>query len=45
MVLCTDKTGTLTQDQIALARLADVFGHLPEEVPRTRDNVVESAVT
>jgi len=26
-VLCTDKTGTLTQDKIALARHADVFGH------------------
>jgi Mg2+-importing ATPase len=26
-VLCTDKTGTLTQDKIALARHTDVFGH------------------
>jgi len=26
-VLCTDKTGTLTQDKIALARNTDVFGH------------------
>jgi len=31
-VLCTDKTGTLTQDKIALARHADVFGHLSDEV-------------
>jgi len=31
-VLCTDKTGTLTQDKIALARHADVFGHPSEEV-------------
>ncbi len=26
-VLCTDKTGTLTQDKIFLARHTDVFGH------------------
>ena len=31
-VLCTDKTGTLTQDKIALARKADVFGHPSDEV-------------
>lgn len=31
-VLCTDKTGTLTQDKIALARHADVFGRQSEEV-------------
>jgi Mg2+-importing ATPase len=31
-VLCTDKTGTLTQDKIALARHADVFGHPSEQV-------------
>jgi Mg2+-importing ATPase len=31
-VLCTDKTGTLTQDKIALARHADVFGNPSEEV-------------
>jgi P-type Mg2+ transporter len=31
-VLCTDKTGTLTQDQIALARHADVFGENSDEV-------------
>ena len=31
-VLCTDKTGTLTQDRIALARHADVFGQTSEEV-------------
>jgi Mg2+-importing ATPase len=31
-VLCTDKTGTLTQDRIALARHADIFGHPSEEV-------------
>ncbi len=31
-VLCTDKTGTLTQDRIALARHADVFGNTSEEV-------------
>jgi Mg2+-importing ATPase len=31
-VLCTDKTGTLTQDKIALARHADVFGHPSDEV-------------
>ena len=31
-VLCTDKTGTLTQDKIALARHTDVFGHESEEV-------------
>ncbi|MBC7444497.1 MAG: magnesium-translocating P-type ATPase [Polaromonas sp.] len=31
-VLCTDKTGTLTQDKIALARHTDVFGKESEEV-------------
>ena len=31
-VLCTDKTGTLTQDRIALARHVDAFGQPSEEV-------------
>jgi Mg2+-importing ATPase len=31
-VLCTDKTGTLTQDKIALERHTDVFGHESDEV-------------
>lgn len=31
-VLCTDKTGTLTQDKIALARHTDVFGKESDEV-------------
>ncbi len=31
-VLCTDKTGTLTQDKIFLERHTDVFGHDSEEV-------------
>ncbi|MCJ0765067.1 magnesium-translocating P-type ATPase [Variovorax terrae] len=31
-VLCTDKTGTLTQDKIALERHTDVFGNSSEEV-------------
>lgn len=31
-ILCTDKTGTLTQDKIALARHADVEGHDTDEV-------------
>ncbi len=31
-VLCTDKTGTLTQDKVALARHTDVFGHESEDV-------------
>ena len=31
-VLCTDKTGTLTQDRIVLERHTDVFGHSSEEV-------------
>ena len=31
-LLCTDKTGTLTQDKIALARHADVFGETSDEV-------------
>ena len=31
-VLCTDKTGTLTQDKIFLERHTDVFGHDSDEV-------------
>jgi len=31
-VLCTDKTGTLTQDQVALGHHIDAFGHTSEEV-------------
>ena len=31
-VLCTDKTGTLTQDRIVLARHVDAFGQASEEV-------------
>ncbi len=31
-VLCTDKTGTLTQDRIALARHTDAFGRTSEPV-------------
>src|SRR6185369_5631786 len=31
-VLCTDKTGTLTQDKIALARHADAFGQPSDDV-------------
>jgi P-type Mg2+ transporter len=31
-VLCTDKTGTLTQDRIALARHADAYGQDTDEV-------------
>ena len=31
-LLCTDKTGTLTQDRIALARHVDIFGQTSEEV-------------
>ncbi len=31
-VLCTDKTGTLTQDRIALARKTDAFGQPSREV-------------
>jgi hypothetical protein len=31
-ILCTDKTGTLTQDKIALARHADVYGADTDEV-------------
>ena len=31
-VLCTDKTGTLTQDKIALSRKCDVFGESSDEV-------------
>lgn len=31
-VLCTDKTGTLTQDKVALARHVDVFGNPSDEV-------------
>lgn len=33
-VLCTDKTGTLTQDKIALERHTDVFGAPSDEVLR-----------
>ncbi|WP_353234909.1 magnesium-translocating P-type ATPase [Diaphorobacter ruginosibacter] len=33
-VLCTDKTGTLTQDRIALERHTDVMGHPSDEVLR-----------
>ncbi|MFJ2992689.1 magnesium-translocating P-type ATPase [Pandoraea sp. NPDC087047] len=31
-VLCTDKTGTLTQDKICLERHTDVWGHFSEDV-------------
>ncbi|WP_082549257.1 magnesium-translocating P-type ATPase [Rhizobacter sp. Root404] len=31
-VLCTDKTGTLTQDQVALARSTDAFGNPSDDV-------------
>jgi Mg2+-importing ATPase len=31
-VLCTDKTGTLTQDKVALARHTDAFGNPSDEV-------------
>ncbi|HEY9223837.1 MAG TPA: magnesium-translocating P-type ATPase, partial [Variovorax sp.] len=31
-LLCTDKTGTLTQDRIAVARHTDAFGHASAEV-------------
>ncbi len=31
-VLCTDKTGTLTQDQVALGQHIDAFGNTSEEV-------------
>ncbi|KWR85476.1 magnesium-translocating P-type ATPase [Cupriavidus sp. IDO] len=31
-VLCTDKTGTLTQDKIVLERHTDVLGHVSDEV-------------
>ena len=31
-ILCTDKTGTLTQDQVALARHADAYGQDTDEV-------------
>uniref|UniRef100_UPI00286B01FB magnesium-translocating P-type ATPase n=1 Tax=Methylibium sp. TaxID=2067992 RepID=UPI00286B01FB len=31
-VLCADKTGTLTQDKIALARHADIYGQPSDEV-------------
>ncbi|KDD04081.1 magnesium-importing ATPase [Bordetella bronchiseptica MBORD681] len=33
-VLCTDKTGTLTQDRIALERHTDAFGNSSDEVLR-----------
>ncbi len=31
-VLCTDKTGTLTQDRVVLERHVDILGHASEEV-------------
>lgn len=31
-ILCTDKTGTLTQDKIVLERHTDVFGNVSDEV-------------
>ena len=31
-ILCTDKTGTLTQDKVALARHADAYGNDTDEV-------------
>ena len=33
-ILCTDKTGTLTQDKVAVARKDDAFGQPSEEVLR-----------
>ncbi|WP_163616285.1 hypothetical protein, partial [Klebsiella pneumoniae] len=33
-ILCTDKTGTLTQDKIVLERHTDVFGASSERVLR-----------
>mgnify|MGYP005844933657 CR=1 FL=1 len=31
-VLCTDKTGTLTQDKVVLERHVDIIGHVSEDV-------------
>ena len=31
-ILCTDKTGTLTQDQVVLERYVDIIGHTSEDV-------------
>ncbi len=31
-ILCTDKTGTLTQDRVVLERHVDILGHTSEEV-------------
>jgi Mg2+-importing ATPase len=31
-ILCTDKTGTLTQDRVVLERYVDIVGHTSEEV-------------
>jgi len=31
-ILCTDKTGTLTQDKVVLERHVDIVGHISEEV-------------
>ncbi len=31
-VLCTDKTGTLTQDRVILERYVDITGHMSEDV-------------
>ena len=31
-ILCTDKTGTLTQDRVVLERHVDIIGHTSEEV-------------
>jgi len=33
-VLCTDKTGTLTQDRVVLERYVDVTGRQSEDVLR-----------
>ena len=35
-VLCTDKTGTLTQDKVILERHVDIFGHESDRVLRVR---------
>ena len=31
-ILCTDKTGTLTQDRVVMERHVDIVGHISEEV-------------
>jgi len=31
-ILCTDKTGTLTQDQVVLERHVDILGHTSDEI-------------